>query len=162
MEKTSPFITRPANKEDISFMVTLSDQKRRLYENEFPQFWKNAENANELQEQWFTSLLGIPNYFIYVADGQTGIIGFIIGQNITAPEIYNPGGLTLMIDDFCVESPELWGNVGNKLLADVTEVGKVSGAAQILVVSDFHDQEKRLFLQKNGLCVASEWYVKRL
>ena len=31
------------------------------------------------------------------------IVGFIIGRLVPAPEVYNPGGLTLMIDDFCVK-----------------------------------------------------------
>lgn len=29
-----------------------------------------------------------------------------------APEVYDPGGLTLMIDDFCMQSENLWESVG--------------------------------------------------
>ena len=30
------------------------------------------------------------------------LAGFIIGKVMSGPEVYNPGGLTLMIDDCCV------------------------------------------------------------
>jgi len=162
VEKSSLFVIRRANGEDISSIVSLSDQKRRFYEKANPQFWKRAENANELQRQWFTTILDNPNYFIYVADNKTQIDGFIIGQNINAPAVYNPGGMTLMIDDFCVASPELWETVGYKLLITVSNEGKKNGAVQVLIVSGFHDQEKGLFLKKQGLYVVSEWYVKQI
>lgn len=36
------------------------------------------------------------------------ILGFIIGKLMHAPEVYNSGGLTLTIDDFCVKLENLW------------------------------------------------------
>jgi hypothetical protein len=34
------------------------------------------------------------------------LAGFIlIGRLMVAPEVYNPGGLTLLINDFCVSEP---------------------------------------------------------
>lgn len=162
MKETNSLTIRLARKNDIASMVTISDAKRKAYENTNPQFWKHAENANEIQRDWFTSLLSKPDYFIYVAGHNSKISGFIIGQNVTAPEVYNPGGLTLLIDDFCVAAPELWESVGNQLISDVCRTAKVKGAIQIVVVCGHHDTHKRTFLKNNGLIVTSEWYTKPL
>ena len=76
-----------------------------------------------------------------------------------APEVYNPGGLTLMIDDFCVQSENLWQSVGTRLIAIVKAAAKAKGATQILVVCGAHDYPKRKFLSEQNLSIASEWFV---
>jgi len=87
------------------------------------------------------------------------ILGFIIGKLIPAPEVYNPGGLTLMIDDFCVRSENLWQSVGHRLIEETKAAAKSRGATQILVVCGAHDLPKRKFLSEQNLQVASEWFV---
>jgi len=162
MKDTNSLAIRPANKDDIASMVTLSDTKRKAYENANPQLWKRAVNANEVQHEWFTSLLNKPDYFIYVAEHDSKISGFIIGQNVAAPEVYNPGGMTLLVDDFCVAAPELWETVGNRLISDVCQTAKVKGAIQVVVVCGHHDTVKRAFLKKQRINIASEWHMKSL
>jgi predicted N-acetyltransferase YhbS len=94
---------------------------------------------------------------MFVAESETQeILGFIIGKLI---EVYNPGGLTLMIDDFCVTSENLWQSVGIKLIEETKAAAKVKGASQIVVVSGSHDLTKRKFLYEQNLQVASEWFV---
>ena len=89
-----------ATKTDVASMVNLSYQKRRAYEKAQPQFWRYAEGAEEGQGKWFEELLGHDDHIILVAKSDTETIGFIIGRLVKAPEVYDPGGLTLMIDDF--------------------------------------------------------------
>ena len=83
---------------DIKTMVLLSEQKRSEYAEAQPQFWKKA---NEIQEKWFEELLKCKDYFLYVAEEEIfQILGFIIGRIVPAPEVYSPGDMTMMIDDF--------------------------------------------------------------
>jgi len=142
---------------DIKNMVALSDLKRSEYEKYQPQFWKKAENANEIQAKWFKELLIREDHIILIAQENEELIGFVVGRLIKAPEVYNPGGMTLMIDDFCVKSSDLWIEVGGKLIEKLKELA--IGAAQILVVCGHHDELKKEFLKKIGLSIASEWYV---
>jgi hypothetical protein len=76
-----------------------------------------------------------------------------------APEVYNPGGLTLMIGDFCVADETEWHSIGSKLVQEIKTIAKFRGAAQVLVVCGAHDGPKCHFLKNIGLTVASEWYV---
>jgi hypothetical protein len=76
-----------------------------------------------------------------------------------APEVYNPGGLTLIIDDFCVQSENLWQSVGHALIEETKAAAKAKGAKQILVVCGAHDHPKRKFLGEQNLSIASEWFV---
>lgn len=76
-----------------------------------------------------------------------------------APEAYDPGGLTLMIDDFCVKAPELWNTVGKSLINKIKIIVKAKGAEQILIVAGAHDQAKVQFLRSIVLSIASEWYI---
>ena len=151
---------RKATFDDVEAMVELSDQKRTEYKEAQSQFWKKAENANVIQTQWFKELLEHQDYYLFVAEENKHIIGFVIGRIVPAPEVYNPGGLTMMIDDFCVDNQKSWIEVG-KALVDVLR--KVSNeVAQLLIVCGAHDQAKREFLKAIDLSVASEGYVGKV
>ncbi len=148
-----------ATKADITSMVDLSYQKRRAYEKAQPQFWRYAEGAEEIQAKWFAEFLEHKDYILLVAKNETKIVGFVIGRLVNAPEVYNPGGLTLMIDDYCVETQDNWVDVGKALLKEIAKIAKTKGAAQFCVVTGAHDHAKYNFLEDFGLKVASKWYV---
>jgi hypothetical protein len=151
-----------ASESDIPAMVAMSYEKRRDYERAQPQFWKYAEKAEEIQTNWFIELMGKDDYILLIAHMNNEMYGFIIGRIMQAPEVYNPGGLTLMIDDFCVKAPALWYDVGTILIDEMKALAKPKGAAQILVVCGAHDKPKAEFLNELGLNVASEWYVSSI
>ncbi len=140
-------------------MVHLSYQKRRDYEKAHPQFWKHAIGAEDIQSKWFAELLDRNDHIILVAKSNIEIIGFIIGNLVKAPEVYAPGGLTIMIDDFCVKSEEDWQVVGSELMNAIKNIAKEKNASQFLVVSGAHDKSKCDFLENFGLNNTSKWYV---
>ena len=150
---------RPAITKDIDTMVALSRQKRLDYEKAQPQFWRHAPNAETEQSNWFHALLNNKDYILLVAESEKRMIGFVIGRLRHAPEVYQPGGLTLEVDDFCVESPQQWMNVGALLLDALKTAARTKGAVQLLVVCGAHDAAKVRFLKSYQLNVASEWYV---
>ena len=152
----------PVTTHDLDSMVSLSKLKRLAYEKVQPCFWKHAEHAEASQRQWFELLLSRDDYIALLAQQQGQTIGFIIGRIMSAPEVYNPGGLTLMIDDFCLESEGSWDSIGRYLLHELKVLAKAKGSAQILVVCGAHDERKREFLKKMNLTCASEWYVGAL
>ncbi len=137
------FHIRSSNLLDIDAMVSLSKDKRMLYEKAQPQFWCYAgEKGDDTQRLWFKELLG-----------------FVIGPLIAAPQVYYPGGLTLMIDDFCVSCVNLWQSVGAGLIAAIKAAAMAKGATQIVVVCGAHDHSKRQFLSEQDLSIASMWFV---
>jgi GNAT superfamily N-acetyltransferase len=152
---------RTSQLSDIDPMVSLSKAKRMLYEKAQPQFWRYAgEEGDNTQRQWFKQLLEDKNHVTFTAESETQeILGFVIGKLMPAPEVYNPGGLTLMIDDFCVKSENLWQSVGHELIEKIKAAAKVKGATQTLVVCGAHDHPKRKFLSEQNLSIASEWFV---
>lgn len=148
-----------ANKADISSMVNLSYQKRKAYEKAQGQFWRYAEGAEESQSKWFEELLIHKDYIILIAKSENIIKGFIIGRLLEAPEVYDPGGLTLMIDDFCIDLSLEWEIVGKQLMDEIRIIAKQKGATQFCIVSGAHDDAKCKFLENFGLNAASKWYV---
>ena len=145
---------------DIQSIVEMSYQKRLSYEKAQSKFWKYAGDIAELsQAKWFEELLGSNDHIMLTATCHQKIVGFIIGKLMPAPEVYNPGGLTLMIDDFCVADEAEWHSIGSKLVQKIKAIAKLRGAAQVLIVCGSHDGPKCHFLKKMGLTVASEWYV---
>jgi predicted acetyltransferase len=152
---------RPSILEDIEGLVSLSKKKRLAYEKAQPRFWRYAgPDAEKSQTQWFTDLLSHKDYIILTAtDDNLEILGFIIGQLTRAPEVYNPGGLTLTIDDFCVQTEDLWHSVGEELLKNIKREAKNKGVVQVLVVAGAHDIHKRQFLMNQNLSIASQWFL---
>ena len=153
---------------DIDLMVKTSEIKRTKYEEAQPLFWKKSPHANENQTIYFKELLNSDKNILLIGlvrlvpNKEEKNCGFIIGQIITSPEVYNPGGYTLMVDDFCVLDPNLWNTVGKSLLEEVKAMAKIKGAVQILVVCGAHDKTKREFLFENGFGVVSEWFTQPL
>jgi len=149
---------RKANKTDISWMVNLSYQKRLAYEKMQPNFWKISENSNEIQKKYFEKELKNKNVIALIYQEKQG---FVMGKLISPPEVYD-AGLTLMIDDFCVKSEDLWMTIGKELLDEYQREAKIIGAKQILVVCGDHDTQKFLLLEAMNMRVASRWYTKTI
>ncbi|HEV8715791.1 MAG TPA: PAS domain S-box protein [Candidatus Binatia bacterium] len=59
-----------------------------------------------------------------VAETEASLLGFIIGAVVTAPPIYNSGGLVCIVDDFAVANPTEWGSIGVALLVAVEQEAK--------------------------------------
>jgi len=81
---------------------------------------------------------------------------------IPAPPVYDPGGLTCLVDDFVVREPEAWDQVGASLLRAVNQLARERGAVQTVVVCRRLDEAKRATLADQGLTVVSEWSVVEL
>ena len=152
------YFIRHAIKQDVSWMVDLSHLKRFDYEKHQKQFWKMAKNSDEIQRKYFVEELKRENVIALCA---TDLSGFVIGKLISPPEVYD-AGLTLMIDDFCVKSADLWMSVGLQLLSEIKSQAKEKGAKQVLVVCGDFDSAKYQLLKKMNLSVASKWYVGSL
>lgn len=142
---------RKALKSDISWMVSLSHNKRKSYAEAQKQFWKMAKDSDKIQTKWFEQ----KNAIALVVDNKEG---FVIGKVVTPPEVYD-AGLTLMIDDFCVSDESLWSSTGKDLIDEIKKLAKTQMVSQILVVCGAHDSHKKSLLKQVGLATTSEWYV---
>ena len=149
---------RKANKTDIDWMVEMSYQKRLNYSKKQKNFWKMAKNSDEIQKKYFEKELKNKNVIALIYQEKQG---FVMGKLITPPEVYDVG-LTLMIDDFCVKSDDLWVTIGKELLNECQREAKIMSAKQILVVCGDHDRQKFLLLETMNMRVASRWYTKTI
>jgi hypothetical protein len=87
------------------------------------------------------------------------IDGFVIASLVPAPPVYDPGGLTCLIDDFTVAAPALWPTAGEALLAEVGRRAKARGAVQFMVFCGHEHEPKRAMLAAAGLSLATEIHV---
>ena len=94
-----------------------------------------------------------------VAEDDGGFAGFLIATVGPTPPVYDPGGLTAMIDDFAVVSDAAWATTGRDLLGAATARVRDRGATQLVVVCGHRDEPKRAALRAAGLSLASEWYT---
>lgn len=153
---------RRATEADIPRMVAIAEVKRVEYEGYSPVFWRKAPDSSPKQELFFQRVLAGTDVIALVAEIEDSLLGFIIGAVVTAPPVYNPGGLVCIVDDFAVADPTGWDSVGAALLAAMEQEAKARGAVLSVVVCAQRDRAKREALQRAGLTVASEWHVKPL
>lgn len=153
---------RGATKSDLPQMIELADQRRIKYEKYQPTFWRPASHAKVMQNAFFETLLQSENVIALVHERETTIDGFVIATTEQAPPVYDPGGLTCLIDDFTVKESDLWQEAGRALLREATRIAKERGAVQAAVVCGHLDEAKRAFLRSEGLTIASELYVKNI
>src|SRR5437660_10445477 len=102
-----PTTIRPASIDDVPAMVALSDRERTEREKFDPQFFRKAAGAAEAQSRYFKWQLQQANIIALVNERDGIVDGFAIATLINAPPVYDPDGLTALIDDFTVARPEL-------------------------------------------------------
>ncbi len=158
-KKERVMIVRKARNTDVAQMVSLSEEKRSAYESFQPVFWRKAPNSAEIQSTYFKRLLLRDDHIFLVCEHAGAVNGFIIGAVGPAPGVYDPGGLSCTIDDFCVSSAAAWEIEGKALLEEGQKYAKQMGAVQIVVICGQKDVPKRSFLCELQLSVASEWYT---
>jgi GNAT superfamily N-acetyltransferase len=143
-------------------MVDLSEQKRREYQAYQPRFWRKAADSREKQLPFFERLIENDRVIALVHELSGSIDGFVIASLMDAPPVYDPGGMTCLIDDFVVAAAGNWTTVGEALLAAANQEAKARGAVQTVVVCGHRDGPKRAMLAEGGFSIASEWYVREI
>jgi len=154
-------IVRRAVEDDVPQMVELAEERRRQYQTYQPRFWRPSPNARSAQAAFFKTLIYNINAIVLVSEDESAFRGFAVANLIEAPPIYAPGGRTCMIDDFAVTQND-WNEAGRALLDEVYSLARAAGAVQGVVVRGHLDEAKRGFLCREGLSIASEWFVKNL
>ena len=153
---------RVAQPADVAAMAALSEERRAVYQHYQPVFWRPAEGARQRQEAFFAHLLEQEPVIALVHEQEGAVDGFLIAQVVSAPPVYDPGGLTCLIDDFWVTEGKDWQGVGQALLDEAISQARARGAAQAVVVCAHLDQPKRTMLAGAAFSIASEWYVRSL
>ena len=154
---------REATAADVERMVALADNARHEYEPHAPVFQRPAANAKEVHRPWLFQLVEDLDVGTFAHENSDGDVdGFVIITTVPAPPVYDPGGLSSIIDDFVVSSPDKWATAGVTLLQAATAWARERGAVQVVVVSGPHDGPKRAALHDAGLSVASEWFTAPL
>jgi GNAT superfamily N-acetyltransferase len=143
-------------------MVDLSEQKRLQYQSYQPTFWRKAADSREKQLPHLERQLSSDRAIALVHEQDGAIDGFLIATLIEAPPVYDPGGLTCVIDDFVVAEARDWQSTGTALLAEANRQAGSRGGVQTVVVCGHQDQPKRRMLAASGFSIASEWYVREI
>jgi GNAT superfamily N-acetyltransferase len=150
---------RPAQPADAHEISRLTELRRERYERYQPVFWRRAVNSREVHEEYLREELGRDYLLAYVLEEAGQVCGFAAERLVSAPEVYAPGGQTLLIDDFVVEPSADWDSRGPALLERVWSQAQSAGAAQMVVVCGHGDEDKRQMLRGAGLTIASGWWV---
>ena len=150
---------RKADIGDAPRCVELAELRRTEYEEYEPRFWKKSPNSSGASLLWFETLFGDGRSLSFVAEEDGQIVGFVIAREIPTPPVYDPGGPTALVDDFCVDAKNRWKDVGRALLQETRSALKERGFAQVVVVGARRDLEKTEFLAEAGLSLASTWWT---
>jgi hypothetical protein len=136
-------VIRDALAGDAARMAELAERKREQYKGDAPVFHRPKAGARDQHAEFLGTPIADPRAVTLVHETADGRVdGFIVGVLVPPPPVYDPGALTCLVDDFMVESPDLWPTVGAALLARATAVAKPRGAVQSVVVCGPHDVPK--------------------
>ena len=86
------------------------------------------------------------------------VVGFVIGQLVPAPPIFDPGGKTLLVDD------GRWpmAAAGEALFAALRTWAVKQGATQLVGVTAVGDEDRRATFDALGLHPTTQWWTKEL
>ena len=153
---------RAATAGDVPALVDLSERKREQYARFQPLFWRKAADSRERHSTYLAGLLTRGQHLALVSEAAGALDGFLIAELRPAPPVYDPGGLTCLVDDFVVADEARWDDVGSALLRRAGEEARRRGAVQLVVVCAHLDGPKRAMLASAGFSVASGWHVRAL
>ncbi|MGH2995492.1 MAG: GNAT family N-acetyltransferase [Gaiellaceae bacterium] len=155
-------MVRDAVARDVDWLVELAAHKREAYKSHAPVFHRPHPEARERHGPFLASLVADDEKIVLVSEENGEITGFVVAALVPAPPVYEPGGLTCLIDDFAVARPELWEEAGRALLDEARARARSRGAAQTVVVCGPLDEPKRAMLEGAGHVVVSEWWTAPL
>jgi GNAT superfamily N-acetyltransferase len=153
---------RRAIASDIEAATGLVELDRRQRQKHQPLFWRKAAKSAAATREFFGKLLAEPGTFFLVAVEGSQMLGFLVARKFPSPPVYDPGGDTYLIDDFCVLEPRHWLTVGEALLSHVSTLVHEHGAVQIVVICPDRDLAKAEMLRRSDLTIASNWWTKPL
>jgi hypothetical protein len=148
-----------ANLEDLDLLLAIASVSRTAYVEYQPRFWRPAPDAEDRQRAYFTAMLDDDRALVLTATEDADLRGFAIGRLVSAPPVYDPGGVSCVVDDFAVADPDEWSTIGSVLFDALRSWAASRDAAQMIVVTARLDEPKRAALQSRGLTLASEWWV---
>ena len=154
------FSIRKATQDDIPVMVEMAQQRRIRHQNYQPRFWRNAVDSCEKHAPFLSKLVQHERAISLVSESTNTVNGFVIATLVPAPPVYDVGGLTCSIDDFCVVDGLEWEHISKALLEEAMKQAKTRGAVQAVVVCAHLDEAKRKMLANEEFTIASEWYVR--
>jgi GNAT superfamily N-acetyltransferase len=140
-------------------MTTVAAIRREQYARYQPLFWRPAAGAQDKHRSYLASLVANDEVISLVSEDDGQLTGFLIATLTAAPPVYDPGGLTCLIDDFVIVPAARWPTAGVELLRAGLAQAVRRGAVQAVVVTGHLDEPKRQALSACGLAVASEWWV---
>ncbi len=154
------FHVRAAVASDLETLLGLAAKRREQYRRYEPQFWQPADDAVDGQRGFFRDLIDDDDVAVLVAtDPSDAVRGFAVARNVQPPPVYDPGGLTCMVDDFTVVDESDWPEAGPVLLESLAAWATGRGASQLVAVTARLDEAKRQMLRDAQLSLASEWWV---
>jgi hypothetical protein len=155
-------MTRKAVADDIPAMVALSDRDRTRREKSDLEFFRKNPAGAQFQALFFKTQLESDRIIAMVDEDAGRLRGFVIASIMQAPPVYDPGGLTILIDDFTIADENEWNSVGLALLEHVKTEGKVRGAVGVVTICARGDDLKHRWLERIGTRVVSEWHFLRI
>jgi GNAT superfamily N-acetyltransferase len=150
---------RKATTDDVAACVALVQAERERLEAYEPLFWRRAQGAERPTAAWLAHLARDAEMLFLVAVEEEAIAGFLVSRFYASPPVFDPGGLTAMIDDFCVADIERWTDIGGALLREVRRLLRDRGVAQVIVACPTKDDAKLALLQASDLSPASTWWT---
>ncbi len=153
---------RKAAASDIEATVDLAERNRLQYQKYQPTFWRKHPQSAAVTQLFFTRLLAEPGTYFLVATEGGQFLGFLIARKFPSSPVFDPGGDTYLIDDFCVTEPRHWITIGEALLSHASTLIHEHGAVQILVTCADRDLAKAGVLRRSDLTIASNWWTKPL
>ena len=149
---------RSARQRDVPQLVSLLEQRRAEYQVLAPLFWKKAARSAVWTTRFFRFLLFTRRAtFLVAEENDVTICGLLVAVRARVPPVFDPGP-TIFVDDFYVNSPARWSDVGQALIDRLRTICKERGWTQLIVVSGTGDQPKNAFLRSIGLADTSSWW----
>ena len=150
---------RQGMESDLPALVEMIEARRREYEAYVPVFWRKAADSAATTLPYVASLLAQDTATVLVATDADRFLGFLIAMPVPTPPVYDPGGATVLIHDFCVAEPSLWPAVNCRLVEHARQVGREASWRHVAVVCGQADVPQSDLLRSTDLSLASTWWT---
>jgi hypothetical protein len=133
---------------DFDWAAALMSRRRQEYVEFSPIFWRPAEGVDEAHAGFLRAAASRPGAVALRTEG--------------AFALSTPSDGRCLVDDFAVETPDLWSSEGQDVLLAAWAAARSDEQRRLRVVTARRDEPKRQMLAGLGLTVAARWWVKEL
>ncbi|AIL66013.1 putative acetyltransferase [Rickettsiales bacterium Ac37b] len=140
---------------EASKLMSIRWKKQSYF---FPGIWQMHKNSINNYSLYLKNRINNENNMSMIEFKENSAVAVAISQEITPPEVYDPG-LTCLIDSIVVKTSQISKKAASNLLTEITRIAERRGIVQNVIDVPIYEKFQAALLSSKNYSMCSKWWI---